>query len=301
MNAFLHATLLLALTAGCAQEPAPFEFENHEFEGELETLQPILEGLLWPSDMVEDGTGLTFIERDAMTLHQLVDDSVQDSWEWGETPLQLLTSNDTTWVRTESGIHSVDGSGESIDAAGVTHMFTVDGELHWITSNESAQIDNATGTLLDTEHPIDTTVILGDTLFLLDRAAKRLYRISEEGTSEAHRFSDEPRFLIADGDTLYATTRSSRWPYGGWILKLEGSEDSWTETRLSDSPPEAERLLVHDGFLYWSSKQSITRVSTDGGTYQMIAQNTTVGAMVIQADTLWWTDSKGGRVFALPL
>ena len=67
--------------------------------------------------------------------------------------------------------------------------------------------------------------------------------------------------------------------------KLEGSEDSWSETRLSDSPPEAERLLVHDGFVYWSSKQSITRISTDGGTYEMVAPNTTVGAMHVQEDT----------------
>ena len=301
MNAFLHATVLFTLTTGCAPEPDPFEFENHEFESELDTIQPVLEGLLWPSDMVVDEAGLTFIERDAMTIHTVVEDSIQDSWEWGETPLQLLTTNDDTWVRTESGIHSVDGSGESVEATGIAHMFTLDGNLHWVTSDETGQIDNAMGTLLSTEYPIDTTAVVGDTLFVLDRAGKRLYRVSEEGTSEAYRFSDEPRLLIADGDTLYATTRSARWPYGGWILKLEGSEDSWTETRLSDSPPEAERLLVHDGFVYWSSKQSITRVSTDGGTYEMIAQNTTIGAMVVHDGTLWWTDPKGGRLFALPL
>lgn len=296
-----YATLLFSTLTACKQEPEPFEFENHEFESELDTLQPVLEDLLWPSDMIVDETGLTLIERDAMTIHTLADDSIQDSWEWGETPLQLLTTNDDTWVRTESGIHSVDGSGESVEATDIAHMFTLGGDLHWVTSSETGHIDNGTGTLLSTEHPIDTTVVVGDTLFLLDRATKVLYRVSEEGTSEAHRFSDEPRLLIADGNTLYATTRSARWPYGGWILKLEGSVDSWTETRLSDSPPEAERLLVHDDFVYWGSKQSITRVSTDGGTYEMIAQNTTVGAMVIHEGTLWWTDSKGGRLFALPL
>ena len=64
---------------------------------------------------------------------------------------------------------------------------------------------------------------------------------------------------------------------------------------------ETERFLVYDGFVYWGSKHSITRIATDGGTYDMIAPNTTVGAMHVQEDTLWSTDSNGGPLFALPL
>ena len=291
----------LGLMAACNQEPEPFDFDNHAFESELETIEPVLEGLLWPSDMTISDGGLTFIERDALTVHQVLNDAVQESWEWGETPLQLLSIEDDTWVRTDSGIHSLEGNGTAVEAEGITDMFELNGILHWVRSGDTAQIENETGIILESDSPIDSTVVVDNTLFVLDRASKKLMRVSEEGTTEAFRFGDEPRRLFTDGDTLYATTRSARWPYGGWIVKLEGSEDSWSETRLSDSPPEAERLLVHDGFVYWSSKQSITRTSTDGGTYEMVAPNTTVGAMHVQADTLWWTDSKGGRLFALPL
>ncbi len=295
------ATLLFSVLTACNQESEPFDFENHEFERELETIQPVLEGLLWPSDMTISSGGLTFIERDALTVHQVIDNVVQDSWEWVETPLQLLTIEDNTWVRTESGIYPLDGDGALVEAEGITDMFNLNGMLHWVSSGEASQVENETGIVLDSDSPIDSTVVMDNTLFVLDRAGKKLMRVSEDGTTEAFRFGDEPRRLFSDGDTLYATTRSARWPYGGWIVKLEGSEDSWAETRLSDSPPEAERLLVHDGFVYWSSKQSITRVSTDGGTYEMVVPNTTVGAMHVQEDTLWWTDSKGGRLFALPL
>lgn len=295
------ATLLFSVLTACNQEPEPFDFENHDFERELETIQPVLEGLLWPSDMTISSGGLTFIERDALTVHQVIDNVVQDSWEWVETPLQLLTIEDNTWVRTESGIYPLDGDDALVEAEGITDMFNLNGILHWVTSGETSQVKNETGIILESDSPIDGTVVMDNTLFVLDIASKKLMRVSEDGTTEAFRFGDEPRRLFSDGDTIYATTRSARWPYGGWIIKLEGAEDSWAETRLSDSPPEAERLLVHDGFVYWSSKQSITRVSTDGGTYEMVVPNTTVGAMHVQEDTLWWTDSKGGRLFALPL
>ena len=295
------ATLLFSVLTACNQEPEPFDFENHDFERELETIQPVLEGLLWPSDMTISSGGLTFIERDALTVHQVIDNVVQDSWEWVETPLQLLTIEDNTWVRTESGIYPLDGDDALVEAEGITDMFNLNGILHWVTSGETSQVKNETGIILESDSPIDGTVVMDNTLFVLDIASKKLMRVSEDGTTEAFRFGDEPRRLFSDGDTIYATTRSARWPYGGWIIKLEGAEDSWAETRLSDSPPEAERLLVHDGFVYWSSKQSITQVSTDGGTYEMVVPNTTVGAMHVQEDTLWWTDSKGGRLFALPL
>ena len=42
-----YATLLFSALTACNQEPEPFDFDNHEFESELETLQPVLEGLLW--------------------------------------------------------------------------------------------------------------------------------------------------------------------------------------------------------------------------------------------------------------
>ena len=36
-----YATLLFSVLTGCNQEPEPFDFDNHEFESELETIQPV--------------------------------------------------------------------------------------------------------------------------------------------------------------------------------------------------------------------------------------------------------------------
>ena len=154
---------------------------------------------------------MTFIERDALTIHQVVDDAVQNSWEWGETPLQLLTIEDDTWVRTESGIYSLEGNGEVVEAEGITDMFELNGVLHWVTSGETSQVENEMGIILESDSPIDSTVVVDNTLFVLDRASKTLMRVSEDETTEAFRFGDEPRSLFADGDTLYATTRSARY------------------------------------------------------------------------------------------
>lgn len=294
-------SLFTMSTIGCGTED--LAFNRHLFETETNTIEPILENLLWPTDLTTTPNGIQVIEQDASTIHQMSSSTIDHSWEWSETPIQILHVNDVTWVRTDSGLFPLEDSSESVEDNSITKMFVFNSDLHWLSSNDTSEIKNQEGTVMEIEASLDETVVVQDSLYVLDRQNQELLLLdTERGVSSvAFQFSDEPRKLFASEDALYVTTRSSRWPYGGWILRLDGSEDSWSETRLCDSPPEAEHLLVHDGSVYWSSKQSITRISTEGGTYDMIAPMSTVGDLSVFDSNLWWTDYKGGRVYRIPL
>ena len=291
---------------GCA--PEAFEFTDHTFTAEQDVLAPAFDDLLWPNHLLSTEAGLYWVERDAGQLHISDSDGILESWDLNieSPPLTLLHHSDDIIWQTAGGIYAQDGGTIVEESTGIVFNHTENGEssLYWtIETTDSTQLINDLGTEWTLDFAVDEAISVNDTLYLLDREAKTLYWFDTEtsAVTVAFNFSDEPRKLYLDSNTLYATTRSSRWPYGGWIVQLNGSEDSWTETRLSDSPPEAEHLLVFDEHLYWSSKQSITRVDLDGGTYEMVASMTTVGSMVIHNNALWWSDSKGGRLFALDL
>ena len=70
---------------------------------------------------------------------------------------------------------------------------------------------------------------------------------------------------------------------------------------LSYSPPGLDRLWVDGPHVYWASSQSITRVSREGGTYEMLAAETRVGDFLVQDDWLLWTDRDRGDVLGVLL
>lgn len=289
---------------GCA--PDALDFKEHTFTAEQEVLEPAFEDLLWPNHLLSSESGLYWVERDAGQLHLSDSEGILESWDLNieSPPMALLSNDDDVIWQTDVGIYSQNGDTIVAESTGILFNHTQDGEnsLYWtIQTNDSTQLINDRGTEWTLDFDVHEAISVNDTLYLLDRGSKTLYWFDTEtnAVTVAFNFTDEPRKLYVESDTLYATTRSSRWPYGGWIVELNGSEDSWTETRLSDSPPEAEHLLVFEEHVYWSSKQSITRVDLDGGTYEMVASMTTVGSMVIHNNALWWSDSKGGRLFAL--
>jgi hypothetical protein len=291
---------------GCA--PDALDFKEHTFTAEQEVLEPAFEDLLWPNHLLSSESGLYWVERDAGQLHLSDSEGILESWDLNieSPPLALLSNDDDVIWQTDVGIYSQNGDTIVGESTGILFNHTQDGEnsLYWtIQTNDSTQLINDRGTEWTLDFDVHEAISVNDTLYLLDRGSKTLYWFDTEtnAVTVAFNFTDEPRKLYVESDTLYATTRSSRWPYGGWIVELNGSEDSCTETRISDSPPEAEYLLVFDEHLYWSSKQSITRVALEGGTYEMVASMTTVGSMIIHNNSLWWSDSKGGRLFALSL
>ena len=132
-------------------------------------------------------------------------------------------------------------------------MFELNGVLHWVISGETSQVENETGIILDSDSPIDSTVVMDNTSLSWIEPPRNYGSLR----TEQRKPSDSGMNLVARLPMeIYATTRSARciWRMDSKVRRLRRL---WSETRLSDSPLEAERLIVHDGFVYWSSKQSI--------------------------------------------
>ena len=209
---------------------------------------------------------------------------------------------------TENGISTIENPQDLwVPDTEIHSIFMIGNDLYWIKiQEEETEIHSNSGMVL-LDEIVDELEVVGSNIYFINRDAKTLSFIETEQSIEnwfsetAFTFSDEPRKMTSSNDDLYITTRSTRWPFGGWIIRLTGTEVELTETRLSNSPPEAEYIIVTENTVYWSSKQSITSVNVEGGTYTMVAPNTTVGGLHSDDSSLWWTDTKGGRVFNTPL
>ena len=149
----------------------------------------------------------------------------------------------------------------------------------------------------------DSISIYNEHWYVLHRDTKTMYDLLIDDDfgaftiTETHIFDDIPHQMFLNDDSFFLTTRSFRWPYAGWIVKLEENSGSMQEQKLSETPPEPEWIGTTNNYVYWSSKQSITRVPKDGGMFEMVAPQTTIGDLLIVDQQVWWTDSKGGRVF----
>ncbi len=284
---------------------APFGYEGFEYLDDQETHVPTVEGLLFPTLLEEnDSNNIVVLERDAGAIQEMSQEGLFDSWIVEPIPSQFLNR----FMLTENGISLIENPEEfRVNETNITSIFMIDNDLHWTKDHiDGTELHSNSGSVL-IEQSIDEIEVINSHLYFINRSSKELFFIDIEESIDlwtaelAFEFTDEPRKMTSYADSLYVTTRSTRWPYGGWVLQLLGSELEWTENRLSNSPPEAEHVVVIQDTVYWSSKQSITSVRVDDGTLSMIAPNTTIGGLLIKDEILWWTDSKGGRVFNIPI
>jgi hypothetical protein len=119
-------------------------------------------------------------------------------------------------------------------------------------------------------------------------------QVLENGSrEELASFSGPVMDVSSFGGDIYYTQQQVNWPSGGWIGWL--SESGPVE--LSYSPPEPERLVVHQDWVVWSSFQSVTMAPIEGGEYVMLADQVAVGGLFLQDDILYWTDSKSGKLY----
>ena len=164
---------------------------------------------------------VTFIERDSVFIKcwTMLYKTLGNGRD-----LQLLSIEDTT-VRTESGIYPLEGNGSTVEAEDLTDMFELNGVIHWVTSGETSQVKNEIGIVLDSDS-IDSTVVRTTLLYIGQNPQKpggiedetEIFRLKTTSQIVCHRYPLPPPVLHAQ-------------LYGGWIVKLEGSEDSWSETR----------------------------------------------------------------------
>ena len=129
-------------------------------------------------------------------------------------------------------------------------------------------------------------------LWITTQGDNGLWSLSDNQCSLVQTFDDIPHRMAADQE-LWITTRSFRWPYGGWVVSFDGS----SITKHSESPPEPEHITSWEEQIIWSSKQSITSYSDVP--YDMLAAQTTAGALLIDGSVLYWTDTHGGKMAAL--
>ena len=219
-----------------------------------------------------------------------------------------------TWLESgPAGLLVADSAGGALillDESGDVHTLSdghqdigritmIDSQVWWLDPESgelwTMTVPDGTPTLLtnDLVTPVGLDVHNG-VVWVLDQDSQELSTVvSETGELETQAILDDPPHdLIVDGSTAFVTTRSTRWPYGGFIVSIEDG----TISRLSDSPPEPERIGLDETHVYWTSKQSITRVSRNGGTYELVSGITAAEDLWIETGTMFWTDGQAGEV-----
>jgi hypothetical protein len=195
----------------------------------------------------------------------------------------------------------IDGGRVTLSAGHISigRIALVDGEAWWLDPDEgelwSALVPGGEARLRadDLANPVGLSVVAG-VPWIAEQESGLLTEVNPE-TGELTTLAvldDPPHDLIREGDVAFLTTRSTRWPYGGFILAV----DSGDVDELAYSPPEPERIGLSEDYVIWSSKQSLTRVSRQGGTYELAAGVTAVEDFITVGEVIRWTDGQTGEV-----
>lgn len=163
------------------------------------------------------------------------------------------------------------------------------GEL-WRADLITQEVERLTNEL---DTPVGLAVV-DDVVWVAEQETEQITMVHPETglLSTVVELEDPPYDLVRDGDEAFVSTRSTRWPYGGFILSVVENE----VRELSYSPPEPERIVFSDTHVIWASKQSITRVEREGGSYVLVAGMTAVEDLIVQDDHVFWTDGQTGEV-----
>ena len=184
-------------------------------------------------------------------------------------PLHDLTPNGANWGR------AVYGNGVySWFAVGGTSLFQWDGSS--VSSIEQGGVVRA---LTATAEGVVMAI-----------GAQAPWRLLDESGAQVGTTQYAPQDLAWNGH-LWASTRSARWPFGGWVVRFDGSEAG---ELVSYSPPEPGPIAVTDNAVFWGSKQTLTRLSLGSETYEALALQTAVGDVVASEQQVFWTDRQRG-------
>ena len=211
------------------------------------------------------------------------------------SPSELLFHNENIFFTTESTIERLyveEGSSEPlIENLNSPKNVVSHGELlYWIEEGSLYYWDNDQTLQLCPELSTAYDIIEWEsTLWITTQSDNGLWKMENDECLLMETLEDIPHRMSVSNDTLWITTRSFRWPYGGWIVSYDGNT-----TKHIESPPEPEHITTWNGHVIWSSKQSIT--SYEEIPYTMLAAQTTVGDMIIHNDILYWSDVHGGRI-----
>ena len=281
--------------------------EIHDFVEEQQELIPIDSSLLQPTKMTLYNDGVWIIDEESYLVHHYnMSQQPVESYAFSATPKHIASTENTLIVSTETEIfqfQSENWTSITTTDESISHITIYKGNPAYVINRENTSVIHINSQAIDIPFIQDSIAIYDEHWYILHRDGKTLYELildddfSTYSVTEQHIFDDIPHQMILQQDRFFVTTRSFRWPYAGWIVELEDSNGMLQEHRLSETPPEPEWIGVTDNYVYWSSKQSITRIHKEGGIFEMIAPQTTVGNLLAVNHQVWWTDHKGGRVF----
>jgi hypothetical protein len=270
-----------------------------------EVVEPALEadGLEGPSGLAlwrgeifvaeEDGGRVQSVDTREIWVEGLGGPTWLETTEWG-----LVIADGALgelWLLEETGDLVLLSSGHTAlgriraDGANLWWLDPDVGEL-WLVP-----LPNGEAALMadDLQTPVGLSLVEGRP-WILEQDSKELTEFDPDTGSVTTLLDldDPPHDLVTEDGQAFITTRSTRWPYGGFILAMDG--DGVEE--ISYSPPEPERIEVGESHVYWTSKQSITRVNREGGTYELVAGMTAVEDFILVDDGVVWTDGQAGEV-----
>ena len=101
---------------------------------------------------------------------------------------------------------------------------------------------------------------------------------------------EEPQQMVWGNGTLWMSTRSPRWPFPGWIYRLDEGEAKVVQY----SPPEPGPIVTTEDSVFWGSKQTLARASLGGAAYEAVGLQTAVGALISVDQHILWTDYQRG-------
>ena len=286
-------TLFILISCSARQE-----YASHEWIPETEPQEFFQEGLLSPRGFLphEDG----FVVADADSILFITGTDTHTLISNINTPDELVPFHENEiFYSTTTGIGTINLNSNSFttlhETASTPTAITFHNEiLYWIVEGMVFSDEQLDPICTDIETAYDLH-FWNDILWISDQNSKSLWTFDGFDCSLAHTLDTIPHKITSNDESLWVTTRSSRWPYGGWILALQNG----SLNKRTQSPPEPEDIIIWQDTVFWSSKQSITSFVQEP--YEMEALQARVSHMLIHENILYWSDPQGGRIGLLEL
>ena len=287
---------MMILILGCLPT---VDVEAYSWIEEVATPDFFGDNMISPKDMIVFQEG--FLVADAGRDALLYVDETESYVLADVTEPRILRSGMSDLLATSDAIYEIDEEGNAlliIDQREQPRAMVHTSEgVFWLEENTLFGLINGELTTLASDLPRPYDMIEWEgAIWITTQEDRAIWSFTiETGMNQILTTDNIPHCFSASADGLWVSTRSFRWPYGGWISFFDGDSLSL----LSESPPEAEKLLPYKDGVIWASKQSITYWNADP--YQMLVQQVSVGNLLVVDDVLYWSDQQAGRLGRLDI
>ena len=219
-----------------------FEAAEYDWVEEVDIPEFFGEELVSPKDMIafQDGFLVADAAQDALFY---VDESETYLLAEVASPLilreHLLASSDRIYELDEEGIPTLLVENRASPRAMLQYKDTI----FWLEEDTLFSLEDTEVVVQATELPQPYDMIVWeDAIWMTTQSDRGIWRFTmEEGAAQILTSDNIPHCFSVSDEGLWVSTRSYRWPYGGWIGFFDGASLSL----LSESPPQAEKLLPY--------------------------------------------------------